>query len=43
VRSGRALGADREILDGLNAGESVVLSPPSTLMDKDVVDVQGKN
>jgi len=43
VRSGRALGGDREILEGLNAGESVVLSPPSTLMDGDAVDVQGRN
>jgi len=40
VRSGRALGADREILEGLNAGELAVLSPPSVLMDGDRVDAR---
>jgi len=42
VRSGRALGADREILDGLNAGETVVLSPSPELADGDAVNVQGR-
>jgi len=42
VRSGRALGADREILDGLSAGETVILSPVPELTDGDRVSVQGR-
>ena len=30
---GRTLGDDREVLDGLNGGEQVVLDPPDTLAD----------
>ena len=30
---GRTLGEDREVLDGLNGGEQVVLDPPDTLAD----------
>jgi len=42
VRSGRVLGADREILDGLTAGETVVMAPSPELQDGDVVRVKGK-
>jgi len=37
VRMGRALGGDREILDGLDVGENVVLSPAPELADGDAV------
>jgi len=37
VRVGRTLGGDREILDGLNVGENVVLSPAPELADGDAV------
>jgi len=37
VRTGRVLGGDREILDGLTSGEYVVLSPAPELADGDVV------
>jgi len=42
VRSGRALGGDREVLDGLAAGDTVVLSPAPELMDGDAVALQTK-
>jgi len=42
VRSGRALGGDREILEGISAGETVILSPAPELVEGDVVSVQGK-
>jgi len=33
VRSGRALGSEREVLDGLVAGETVIVNPPAELAD----------
>jgi len=42
VRSGRTLGADREILEGLSVGDTVVLSPSPELTDGDKVSVQGR-
>jgi RND family efflux transporter MFP subunit len=33
LKVGRAMGDDRQVLDGLAAGDSVVLDPPATLVD----------
>jgi multidrug efflux pump subunit AcrA (membrane-fusion protein) len=37
VKVGRSLGDDREVLDGLAGGDSVVLDPPQRLSDGDRV------
>jgi RND family efflux transporter MFP subunit len=42
VKVGRSLGDDREITDGLKAGDAVVLAPPDTLVDGADVDVVTK-
>jgi RND family efflux transporter MFP subunit len=39
LRLGRTLGGDREVLEGLNGGDSVVLEPPKDLADGDRVRV----
>ena len=36
---GRSMGDDRQVLDGLNAGDSVVLDPPTTLVDGSIVKI----
>jgi RND family efflux transporter MFP subunit len=41
VTLGRTLGAEREVLGGLEAGERVVLAPPASLEDGDTVRVVG--
>ena len=33
VKLGRSLGDDREVLEGLNGGDAVVLDPPEQLAD----------
>ncbi|WP_372392750.1 efflux RND transporter periplasmic adaptor subunit [Xanthomonas sp. NCPPB 3582] len=37
VTTGMAMGQDRQVVAGLNAGDSVVLDPPQTLQDGDTV------
>ena len=37
VRTGIALGEDRQVLSGLSAGDMVVVDPPATLKDGDKV------
>ena len=39
VKTGRSLGDDREVTQGLSGGERVVLDPPDTLKDGDAVRV----
>ncbi len=39
LKTGIALGSDRQVLDGLTGGETVVLDPPATLADGDKVRV----
>jgi RND family efflux transporter MFP subunit len=41
VKTGIAMGADRQVLSGLSAGETVVLDAPETLADGDRVRVTG--
>jgi hypothetical protein len=41
VSLGQSMGADRQILSGLAVGDRVVLSPPSSLGEGDVVTVAG--
>ena len=36
---GRSMGDDRQVLDGLGAGDSVVLDPPATLADGSIVKI----
>ncbi len=36
---GRSMGDDRQVLDGLSAGDSVVLDPPATLVDGSIVKI----
>ena len=42
VKTGIAMGADRQVLSGLAAGETVVLDPPETLADGDRVRLAGE-
>ena len=41
VKTGIALGDDRQVLTGLTAGDTVVLDPPATLKDGDKVKLAG--
>jgi HlyD family secretion protein len=41
VTVGQAVGAEREVVSGLRAGERVVVAPPSALKDGDRVRVAG--
>jgi multidrug efflux pump subunit AcrA (membrane-fusion protein) len=43
LRLGRTLGDDREVLEGLGGGDSVVLDPPKDLADGDHVRVADDN
>ena len=43
LKLGRTLGDDREVLDGLAGGDSVVLDPPPALANGDAVRVAGQD